>query len=131
MICDPMNVLSRVNLLHFSNKSQLSHIRLFHKLLILSVPIEVILFIQIFLTECEHGHRAVADSDQFVVCTNLKNFLDRIAVDDLEGPIAQPGEMFHNMLRMIIFWLQDTRWEGKQDLLVKSFTDQELVARVV
>ena len=73
----------------------------------LSISIEVILFIKRLITESEHGDRAISESAKFIIRSDLEYLLQRIIIDGFECAIAQPIEMLHHVLWIIILGLQD------------------------
>jgi hypothetical protein len=95
---------------------------------VLSVSIEVIFFIQGLITECEHGDRAISQSAELIIWSDLEYLLQRVIINGFECAIAQPGKMLHYMLRMVILGLQYARGDLEKDFLIQGLPYNKLIA---
>jgi hypothetical protein len=94
----------------------------------LSVSIEVIFFIQGLITECEHGDRAISERAELIIWSDLEYLFQRVIIDGFECAIAQPGKMFHHVLRIVILGLQYARGDLEKDFLIQGLPDNKLIA---
>jgi hypothetical protein len=98
---------------------------------VLSISIEVILFIQRLITESEHGDRAISESAEFIVWSDLEYLLQRVIIDGFECAIAQPVKMLHHMLWIIILGLQDAWGDLEKDFLIQGLPDDKLITWII
>ena len=94
----------------------------------ISISIVVILFVQGLITESEHGDRAISESAEFVIWSDLEYLLQRVIINGFECAVTQPVKMFHHMLWIIILGLQDSRRDLEKDFLIQGLPDNKLIA---
>ena len=88
----------------------------------------MIFFIQGLITESEHGDRAISESAELIIWSDLEYLLQRVIINGFECAVAQPVEMLHHMLRIVILGLQDARGDLEKDFLIQGLPDNKLIA---